>query len=359
MMPGGSPEAWKHLEPIFSKIAATVPDLADPSIATPSIGYIGPGGAGHFVKMTHNGIEYVEMQLLAESYDLMKNLGGLNNAQMGQEFSRWNEGRLNSFLLGSAAKVVAHPDAKTGDPLVERIKPVAKQKGTGQWASENALAFGAYAPTLPEAVFARNASALSAGFAPIKGDLKGPTPTPVSTAERARLVELMPQAMYAARMLDFAQGMHLIDLASKEKFEGKVDMKNLINIWRTGSILQGKMLDEMYAEYAKNPGMKTPLDSPVIRQKISDAQGALRETVEIARRHGVPTPAYSSLLNYYDTVRADKGPANLLQGLRDYFGGHTFERTDMPGVFHDSWGDPAAGAPTQTTQQASGTANRP
>jgi len=352
MMVGGSPEAWKHLQPIFTKIAASVPSLDNPAEQSPSVSYIGPGGAGHFVKMTHNGIEYVEMQLLAESYQMMKDLGGMSNTEMREEFTQWNGTGLNSFLLGSAAKVVGHPDAMTGNALVEMIKRQAKQKGTGQWASEAALSFGAYTPTLPEAVFARNATSQSSNFDGIRHELTGPTPSPLSAVEKARLKEIMPKAMYAARMLDFAQGMNLIDMASKENFEGKVDAKGLTNTWRTGSILQGKMLDEMYVEYAKNPGAKTPLDSAELRKRISENEAALRETVEIARRHGVPTPAFSSLLNYYDTVRSEKLPANFIQGLRDYFGGHTFERTDMDGVFHDSWGDPSEG--TQTQAQSGG-----
>lgn len=340
MMAGGRKEAWEKVKDMYEAIAGRVPDDKNPGGKTPSVTLVGPGGAGHFVKMTHNGIEYVEMELLAEVYNVLKSSAGVDNQEMQKLFSGWNETELKSFLLGATANVVNHTDEKTGKPLVEMIKPVAGQKGTGMWSSQNALNLGAYAPTFPEAVFARNATGKGEQFAPYQ-DLAGPSVPPFTPEKKAQFLSDLPKALYAARLLDFAQGIHLIDIASKEKFDGQINLGNLTNVWRTGSILQGHMLEEINSEFAAHPEYSSPLDSPKLRAKISEYQGALRNVTQVANEYGVPIPAFGSLLNYYDTVRAKKLPANLLQGMRDYFGGHTFERTDLPGIHHSEWGVPA------------------
>ncbi len=325
IMPGGSRESYQALGPMLETIAARVD-------GTPCCMHIGPDGAGHFVKMVHNGIEYADMQLIAEAYDLLRHAIGLTPAQAAETFRRWNTGRLNSYLIEITAEVLAHTDAATGRPFVDVVLDQAEQKGTGRWTVQDALDLGVPVSGIAEAVFARSLS----GHADLRRaarQLPGPRPTPTQAVEFADQVE---QALYASKLVSYAQGWHMIDVGSRE-YDWHIDLGGTAVIWRGGCIIRAKFLDRIRAAYQANPELPTLLADEEFGKDLAAAQDAWREVIATAVRLGIPVPGFSAALSYYDALRAERLPAALVQGLRDYFGAHTYRRTDRDGVFHTLW----------------------
>jgi 6-phosphogluconate dehydrogenase len=325
VMPGGSEESYQALGPMLETISAHVD-------RTPCCTHIGPDGAGHFVKMVHNGIEYADMQLIAEAYDLLRHALGLTPAQAAETFRTWNTGRLNSYLIEITAEVLAHTDAATGKPFVDVVLDQAEQKGTGRWTVQDALDLGVPVSGIAEAVFARSLS----GHADLRRaarDLPGPRPAPTQQAEFADQVE---QALYASKLVSYAQGWNMMDIGSRE-YDWHIDLGQIATIWRGGCIIRAKFLDRIRAAYQANPELPTLLADEEFGKDLAGAQDAWRNVVATAVRLGIPVPGFSAALAYYDALRAQRLPAALVQGLRDYFGAHTYRRTDRDGVFHTLW----------------------
>ena len=325
IMPGGSAESYQALGPMLERISAHVDGV-------PCCTYIGPQGAGHYVKMVHNGIEYADMQLIAEAYDLLRHAIGLTPAQAAETFRTWNTGRLNSYLIEITAEVLAHTDAATGQPFVDVVLDQAEQKGTGRWTVQDALDLGVPVSGIAEAVFARSLS----GHADLRRsarDLPGPKPTPAQQAEFADQVE---QALYASKLVSYAQGWNMMDVGSRE-YDWHIDLGQMATIWRGGCIIRAKFLDRIRAAYQANPALPTLLADEEFGKDLTGAQDAWRNVVAAAVRLGIPVPGFSAALAYYDALRAERLPAALIQGLRDYFGAHTYRRTDRDGVFHTLW----------------------
>ena len=330
IMPGGSPESYKALGPMLETISAHVD-------GTPCCTHIGPDGAGHFVKMVHNGIEYADMQLIAEAYDLLRHAVGLEPQQVAQTFQKWNEGRLDSYLIQITAEVLAHTDAQTGKPFVDIVLDQAEQKGTGRWTVQDALDLGVPVSGIAEAVFARSLS----GHADLREAARGlPGPdskaaTPQTAAQQG-LEDQIEQALYASKLVSYAQGWNMMDIGSREYGWG-IDLGGTATIWRGGCIIRAAFLDRIRAAYEKNPNLPTLLTDDHFSQEIGAAQDAWRNVVATAARLGIPAPGFSAALSYYDALRARRLPAALIQGLRDYFGAHTYRRTDHDGVYHTLW----------------------
>ncbi|HEY6314151.1 MAG TPA: NADP-dependent phosphogluconate dehydrogenase [Streptosporangiaceae bacterium] len=325
IMPGGSVESYQALGPMLETIAAQVD-------GTPCCMHIGPDGAGHFVKMVHNGIEYADMQLIAEAYDLLRHALGRTPAQAAETFKRWNVGRLNSYLIEITAEVLAHTDAATQKPFVDVVLDQAEQKGTGRWTVQDALDLGVPVSGIAEAVFARSLS----GHADLRRaarQLPGPKPTATQQEEFADQVE---EALYASKLVSYAQGWHLIDVGSRE-YDWHIDLGRTAVIWRGGCIIRAKFLDRIRAAYQANPELPTLLADEEFGKDLAAAQDAWREVIAIAVRLGIPVPGFSAALSYYDALRAERLPAALVQGLRDFFGAHTYRRTDRESVFHTLW----------------------
>ena len=329
IMPGGSAEAYRHLEPILTRISAHVD-------GEPCCTYIGPGGAGHYVKMVHNGIEYADIQLIAEAYDLLRQALSLSAPEMAAIFSKWNAGDLDSYLIQITSQVLAKRDRATGRPLVDLILDEAAQKGTGKWASQSALDLGIPVTAITEAVFARMLSALKADRMVASRVLPGPT-RPFGTDEQAAaLVEDVRGALYASKVVAYAQGFELMQAASSE-YDWKLDLGALARIWRGGCIIRARFLNRITDAYAAQPDLKNLLLAPYFRDAMAQAQDAWRRVIGVAVDSGIPVPAFSSALAYYDGYRRERLPANLVQGLRDYFGAHTYRRLDREGSFHTRW----------------------
>jgi 6-phosphogluconate dehydrogenase len=325
IMPGGSAESYQALGPMLEKISAKVD-------GTPCCTHVGPDGAGHFVKMVHNGIEYADMQLIAEAYDLLRYAIGLTPAQAAETFKTWNTGRLNSYLIEITAEVLAHTDQETGKPFVDVVLDQAEQKGTGRWTVQDALDLGVPVSGIAEAVFARSLS----GHADLRAaarDLPGPKPTATQNKEFADQVE---QALYASKLVSYAQGWNMMDVGSRE-YDWHIDLGEMATIWRGGCIIRAKFLDRIRAAYQANPELPTLLADEEFGKDLTGAQDAWRNVVATAARLGIPVPGFSAALAYYDALRAERLPAALIQGLRDYFGAHTYRRTDRDGVFHTLW----------------------
>jgi 6-phosphogluconate dehydrogenase len=331
IMPGGEREAYGEIEEIFTTIAAQVD-------GTPCCAYIGPDGAGHYVKMVHNGIEYADMQLITEAYDLLRHGTGMSVGELSKVFEEWNEGDLDSFLIDITAKVLAKEDADTGKPLVDVIVDQAEQKGTGRWTAQDALELGVPLTAITEAVFARGLSALRDERAAASGVLAGPRPGD-KTVSSDSLVDDVRQALYASKVVAYAQGFEQMTAASKT-YEWDLDMGSLATIWRGGCIIQARFLDRIKEAYEDDSGEVAAnlLVMPYFRDAVADAQDAWRRVISTAVELGVPVPAFSSSLAYYDGYRRERGPANMIQGLRDYFGAHTYRRVDREGSFHTRWG---------------------
>ncbi|WP_242902161.1 NADP-dependent phosphogluconate dehydrogenase [Actinomadura terrae] len=326
IMPGGSAESYEALGPLLEDISAKVD--GDPCCA-----HVGPDGAGHFVKMVHNGIEYSDMQLIAESYDLLRHAAGLAPAEIAEVFRTWNTGRLESYLIEITAEVLAHTDAATGKPFVDVVLDQAEQKGTGRWTVQTALDLGVPVGGIAEAVFARSVS----GHADLRAasrHLPGPSRTKVAGSSFADAVE---KALYASKIVAYAQGFHEIQAGSAE-YGWNIDAGSMAAIWRGGCIIRAGFLDRIRAAYAADPHTPTLLTDPHFTEAVGDAQDAWREVVATAARIGVPAPGLSTALAYYDSLRADRLPAALTQGQRDYFGAHTYRRTDREGTHHTLWG---------------------
>ena len=344
IMPGGSPEAWSHVKPIFQAIAAKVAD------GTPCCDWVGRDGAGHYVKMVHNGIEYGDMQMIAESYFLMKHLLGMTPVEMHEVFDEWNEGELNSYLIEITAEILAQVDDETGKPMVDVILDTAGQKGTGKWTSQSALDMGTPAPTVAEAVFARFMSAIKEERVAASKELEGPVPA--YEGERAAMIEEIRQALYASKICSYAQGFQLMRAAAGE-YGWNLDFGGIALLWREGCIIRAQFLERIKEAYDQDPDLANLLLAPYFRQAIDRSQKAWRRVVAVAVENGIPVPAFSSALAYYDGYRNARLPANVLQAQRDYFGAHTYERVDKPRgeFFHTDWTG-RGGATSATTYTA-------
>ena len=327
IMPGGSAESYAALGPLLEDIAAKVD-------GTPCCTHIGPDGAGHFVKMVHNGIEYADMQLIAEAYDLLRHAAGLPPAEIAQVFREWNQGRLESYLIEITAEVLAHTDAATGRPFVDVVLDQAEQKGTGRWTVQIALDLGVPVSGIAEAVFARSLS----GHAELRraaGGLPGPARGPAG--ERTRLIEDVEHALYASKIIAYAQGFGQIHAGSAE-YGWDIDSGAMATIWRGGCIIRARFLDRIRAAYARDPNLPTLLTDDDFAGALGAAQDSWRRVVSTAAQLGVPAPGFATALAYYDALRAERLPAALTQAQRDFFGAHTYRRTDRDGVFHTLWG---------------------
>ncbi|MBP7829802.1 MAG: decarboxylating NADP(+)-dependent phosphogluconate dehydrogenase [Kiritimatiellae bacterium] len=329
IMPGGHAEAWPLLQPIFQAIAARVD-------GTPCCEWIGADGAGHFVKMVHNGIEYGDMQMIAEAYALLRDALGLSADELSAVFREWNAGELNSYLVEITADILARKDEETGRPLLDLILDTAGQKGTGKWTSQAALDLGAAAPTMAEAVFARCLSALKDERVAASGLLAGPARKPVG--RRATFIKDVRRALYASKICSYAQGFQLMRAAAAE-YAWSLNYGPIAMIWRGGCIIRAQFLGRIKDAFGKQPDLPNLLVAPYFQKALKRCQGGWRRAVAAAVKLGIPVPAFSSALAYYDAYRSEQLPANLLQAQRDYFGAHTYERIDKPRgeFFHTNW----------------------
>jgi 6-phosphogluconate dehydrogenase len=325
IMPGGSQESYPALGPMLETISAHVD-------GTPCCTHIGPDGAGHFTKMVHNGIEYADMQLIAEAYDLLRRGIGREPAQIAETFRTWNAGRLNSYLIEITAEVLAHTDAATGRPFVDIVLDQAEQKGTGRWTVQDALDLGVPVSGIAEAVFARSLSG-HADLRQAARQLPGPKPANHQPAEFADQVE---QALYASKLVSYAQGWTMIDVGSRE-YGWDIDLGRIAVIWRGGCIIRAAFLDRIRAAYQAAPELPTLLADEEFGKDLAAAQDSWRTVIATAARLGIPVPGFSAALSYYDALRAERLPAALIQGLRDFFGAHTYRRADRDGTFHTLW----------------------
>ena len=326
IMPGGSNESYQALGPMLETISAHVD-------GTPCCTHIGPDGAGHFVKMVHNGIEYADMQLIAEAYDLLRHAIGLEPAQAAETFKTWNTGRLNSYLIEITVEVLAHTDAVTGRPFVDVVLDQAEQKGTGRWTVQDALDLGVPVSGIAEAVFARSLSGhadLRRAARHLPGPKKGTETKPSDFADQVE------QALYASKLVSYAQGWNMMDVGSRE-YDWHLDLGQTAVIWRGGCIIRAAFLDRIRAAYQADPALPTLLADEEFGKEIAAAQDSWRNVIATAVRLGIPVPGFSAALSYYDALRAERLPAALVQGLRDFFGAHTYRRTDRDGVFHTLW----------------------
>ncbi|MCW2874671.1 MAG: 6-phosphogluconate dehydrogenase, decarboxylating [Streptomyces oryziradicis] len=329
IMPGGPDDAYEPVAPILTTIAAQVD-------GTPCCAHIGPDGAGHYVKMAHNGIEYADMQLIAEAYDLLRNVAGYEPAQIAETFHSWNKGRLDSYLIEITAEILAHKDAATGKPFVDVVADAAEQKGTGRWTVQTALDLGVPVSGIAEAVFARAVS----GHGELRrsaAGLPGPHPSVLDPRDAARFADQVEQALYASKVISYTQGFHQIQAAGAE-FGWDIDLGAVAALWRGGCIIRAAFLDDIRAAYAADPALPGLLADQRFATGVGEAQHAWRTVVASAARHGIAAPGFSASLAYYDALRAERLPAALTQGQRDYFGAHTYRRTDREGSFHTLWG---------------------
>lgn len=331
IMPGGSAESYEVLGPMLEKISAHVD-------GDPCCTHIGTDGAGHFVKMVHNGIEYADMQLIAEAYHLLRAVGGYAPAEIAEIFKRWNQGRLDSYLIEITAEVLAHTDADTGRPFVDVVRDAAEQKGTGRWTVQTALDLGSPVTAIAQATFARVASS-RAELREAYRSLPGGTPHEMSPQEADGFTRDVEQALYASKVIAYDQGWTMIRDGAAE-YGWDIDLGAVAKIWRGGCIIRAAFLDRIRAARAANPDLVSLLDEEQFAAEVSDAQTAWRTVVASAARQGIPVPAFSAALASYDTLRSEHLPAALIQGQRDFFGAHTYHRTDRPGTFHTRWAEP-------------------
>jgi 6-phosphogluconate dehydrogenase len=329
IMPGGSPAAWPLVKTVFQGIAARIAD------GTPCCDWVGEDGAGHFVKMVHNGIEYGDMQLICEAYDIMKRVLGMSAFEMHDVFAEWNRGELDSYLVEITRDILGYKD-EDGQPLVDRILDTAGQKGTGKWTGIEALELGIPLTLIGEAVFARCLSALKDERVEACRHLPGPTPQ--FDGDRKAFVEDVRQALYASKIVSYAQGYTLMRAAAREH-GWNLNYGGVALMWRGGCIIRSVFLGKIKEAFDRQPGLTNLLLDPFFREKVVASQPAWRRVVAAAVANGVPVPAFSTALGYFDGFRAERLPANLLQAQRDYFGAHTYERTDRPRgeFFHTNW----------------------
>jgi 6-phosphogluconate dehydrogenase len=328
IMPGGTAEAYQSLGPLLESIAAQVD-------GRPCCTHVGPDGAGHFVKMVHNGIEYADMQLIAEAYDLLRHGAGRQPADIAEVFQGWNAGRLESYLIEITAEVLTHIDAATGRPFVDIVQDRAEQKGTGRWTVQTALDLGVPVNGIAEAVFARSLSG-STALREAARDLPGPTETWLDSAASDRFAEDVEQALYASKIVAYAQGFHQIQAGSAE-YGWDINLGDMAAIWRGGCIIRARFLNRITTAYQADPELPTLLADEYFTKALGEAQSAWRRVVTTAAQLGVPTPGFATALAYYDSLRAGRLPAALIQAQRDFFGAHTYQRVDQEGTFHTLW----------------------
>lgn len=340
IMPGGHSEAWPFLKPVFEAIAARVED------GTPCCRWIGPDGAGHFVKMVHNGIEYGDMQLIGEAYHLMSRGLGMSAAEMHEIFLEWNRGELDSYLIEITADILKKTDPETKRPLVDVILDAAGQKGTGKWTSQVGLDLGIGIPQIAEAVFARCLSAVKEERVAASRRLSGPSVA--FTGKKKVFLDRLRDAVYASKICSYAQGFQLLKAASQE-YGWKLSYGDIAHVWRAGCIIRARFLESIQRAFADEPDLANLLLAPYFQRVLADVQTSWRETVKMAVDLGIPIPAMGAALSYYDAYRCDRLPANLLQAQRDYFGAHTYERIDRPRgeFFHTDW--TGGGGPTSSS----------
>ncbi|KGA96426.1 6-phosphogluconate dehydrogenase [Alkalihalobacillus alcalophilus ATCC 27647 = CGMCC 1.3604] len=328
IMPGGQEEAYKLVEPILTAISAKVDGEACST-------YIGPNGAGHYVKMVHNGIEYGDMQLISEAYFILKNLLGLEANELHEVFAEWNKGELDSYLIEITADIFTKVDEETGKPLVDVILDTAGQKGTGKWTSKSALDLGVPLPVITESVFARFISAMKEERVKASKVLSGPEIKPF-TGDKKTVIEAVRKALYMSKIVSYAQGFAQMKAASEEN-DWNLRYGDIAMIFRGGCIIRAQFLQKIKEAYDNEADLANLLLDPYFKEIVENYQGSLREVLGLAIQSGIPVPAFSSALAYYDSYRTETLPANLLQAQRDYFGAHTYQRIDKDGIFHTEW----------------------
>jgi len=327
LMPGGQREAYDIVEPILAAIAARVD-------GEPCVAYIGPGGAGHYVKMVHNGIEYGDMQLICEAYDLLQRALGFSVAELHEVFTEWDRGELSSYLIEITADIFTKIDEEMGKPLIDMILDMAEQKGTGKWVLKNALDLGVPIPTISAAVESRDLSTYKAERVAASQILLGPS---VQYQGNPRdFIEALEAALYASKICSYAQGMALLQIASHE-YNYALRLGEIARIWRGGCIIRARLLDKIRLTFERNPNLSNLLLNPEFAAGVQSRQDGWRLVVRTAVDLGIPCPAMSASLAYYDGYRSERLPANLIQAQRDYFGAHTYKRVDKEGVFHTEW----------------------
>ena len=348
LMPGGDKAAFDAIEAVITKVAAQVDD-------GPCTMYVGPGGAGNFVKMVHNGIEYGDMQLISEAYDVLKTVGGLTNEELAAAFTEWNAGELSSFLVEISAIIFAKPDDRGEGAIIDKILDKTGMKGTGKWTVQQAADLSVAAPTIEASLDARFLSGLKdervAAAAVFDGlGVGAPAPPPGAAVDKAALVAKVRSALYAAKICSYAQGMNIIRAKSEAQGWG-IDLGSLARIWKGGCIIRAAFLDDIRAAYAADPALPSLLVDPFFAKGLADRQAAWREVVALAVSSGVAVPGMTASLAYFDTYRRARTPANLVQAQRDFFGSHTYERTDgQAGWFHTLWSAGNSADSITTTQ---------
>ncbi len=330
IMPGGSPDAWPHVKPIFQAISAKVAD------GSPCCEWVADNGGGHYVKMVHNGIEYGDMQMICEAYMLMADVLGMSAPEMHEVFKEWNEGELDSYLIEITRDILGKTDPETGKPMVDIILDTAGQKGTGKWTSQSALDLGIPAQTIAEAVFARTMSAIKEERIAASKELNGPAPK--YDGDKAEMIEMIRKALYASKICSYAQGYQLMKAAAVD-YGWDLKYGEIALLWRGGCIIRARFLGKIKEAFDNNPALPNLLLDPYFKKVIDENQAAWRKVIAMAVENGIPVPAFASALAYYDGYRTERLPANLLQAQRDYFGAHTYERTDKPRgeFFHTEW----------------------
>lgn len=328
MMPGGHWEAWKACEPIFRAISAKAED------GEPCVAYMGPGGAGHYVKMVHNGIEYGDMQLIAEVYDLLHRGLGMNADDLGEVFAEWNTTELKSYLIEITAQILQHIDPETGKPLIDIIIDEAAQKGTGKWASQNSMDIGAPIPTINAAVESRILSSLKSQRVKASKILHGPKRK--FRGNHRKFIDAARQALYASKITSYAQGFGLLKMASSE-YKYEFNLNEIAKIWRAGCIIRASLLEDIMTSYLRDPKLTNLLLDESIQVTVESCQKAWRFIIQSAVGMGIPVQALSASLAYFDAYRSERLPANLIQAQRDYFGAHSYRRMDREGTFHTKW----------------------
>ncbi len=330
IMPGGQKDAYDLVAPILEEIAAKADDGA------PCVTYVGPNGAGHYVKMVHNGIEYGDMQLIAESYDILRRVGGLTVEETAEVFKSWNTGELDSYLIEITADILTKKDPETGKPMVEVIMDTAGNKGTGKWTSQSALDLGVPLPLITESVFARYISTLKEERQIASKELSPIKVPELSNTEKQALVESVRKGLYFSKIMSYAQGFAQMRVASEE-FDWNLNYGEIAKIFRAGCIIRAQFLQKITDAFERDPELKNLLLDKYFLYVTESYQAAVREVVVTAVQAGIPVPTFSSALAYYDSYRSEVLPANLIQAQRDYFGAHTYNRVDKPGVFHFEW----------------------
>lgn len=328
IMPGGQENAYKMVESVLTSISAKVKGV-------PCCKYIGANGSGHYVKMVHNGIEYADMQLICEAYSLLKNVLHLSQEEMHEVFADWNKGELDSYLIEITTDILTKIDEETGKPILDVILDRAGQKGTGKWTSQNALELGVAAPSIAEAVFARNISAIKSERVNASKALKGPSIKEFN-GDKKEFIEVIRKALYASKICAYAQGFALLKSAA-EQYDWKLNLGEISTIFRGGCIIRAQFLNKIKEAYDRNSGLTNLLLDSYFGEIVENYQAAWRKAISMAAENGVPVPVFMSTLSYYDSYRSENLPINLLQAQRDYFGAHTYERVDKEGVFHYQW----------------------